>query len=495
MNSALLIIFTTAVLALLLGLRARKGRDMNLEQWSVGGRSFGTVFVFLLMAGEIYTTFSFLGASGSAYGKGASTYYTLAYQLLAYTISYWLLPAIWRYAQRERLLSQPQFFVHKYDSPALGILVALVGVLALVPYLMLQMKGLGLIVSLASYGAISSTTAVWIGSAIVTAYVIASGVRGAAWNAVVKDVAILAVVVFLGIYLPVHYYGSLSAMFSAIDNAKPGYLTFPEKGQSVIWFQSTVLLTSIGFFMWPHTFSSVYTAKSARIFRRNAAILPIYSILLLFVFFVGFAAILRVPGLSGSDIDLALLKLSIQTFDPWFIGIIGAAGLLTALVPGAMILTTASTILANDVYRAGFRQQASDTTVKRLASFMVPVVALVAITLTLNGGTTIVSLLLMGYNFVTQLFPAILCSFAQRNPINKYGAFCGISAGAVTVAAITLSKSSVGGFFPFLPQMLQDLNAGMLALLLNIVVAAIVSLLTKRAGNGVSTNVSREGGT
>lgn len=490
MNIALLIIFATSIMALALGLRARKGYDMNLEQWSVGGRSFGTIFVFLLMAGEIYTTFSFLGASGNAYGKGASTYYILAYQLLAYVISYWLLPAIWQYAQRERLLSQPQFFVHKYGSPALGILVALVGVLALAPYLMLQLKGLGLIVSLASYGAISSTAAVWVGSAIVTAYVIASGVRGAVWNAVVKDILILAVVIFLGLYLPMHYYGSLGAMFSAIDAAKPGYLTFPEKGQSVIWFQSTVLLTAIGFFMWPHTFNSVYTAKNARIFRRNAAILPLYSLLLLFVFFVGFAAILRVPGLSGGEIDLALLKLSIQTFDPWFIGVIGAAGLLTALVPGAMILTTASTILANDVYRAGFRPQATDATVRKLAGFMVPVVALVAIALTLNGGSTIVALLLMGYNFVTQLFPAVLCSFAQRNPVTKQGAFCGILAGAVAVAVITLTKSTIGGLFPFLPQMLQDLNVGMVALLLNVVVTAVVSLLTQQ---GASVSPSMPG--
>jgi SSS family solute:Na+ symporter len=493
MNIALLIIFATAVMALLLGLRARKGRDMNLEQWSVGGRSFGTIFVFLLMAGEIYTTFSFLGASGNAYGKGASTYYILAYQILAYVISYWLLPAIWRYAQRERLLSQPQFFVHKYDSPVLGILVALVGVLALLPYLMLQLKGLGLIVSLASYGAISSTVAVWIGSAIVTAYVIASGVRGAAWNAVVKDVLILAVVVFLGIYLPVHYYGDLGTMFTAIDTAKPGYLTFPEKGQSVIWFQSTVLLTAIGFFMWPHTFNSVYTARNERIFRRNAALLPIYSLLLLFVFFVGFAAILRVPGLSGGDIDLALLNLSLQTFDPWFVGVIGAAGLLTALVPGAMILTTASTILASDVYRAGMRRDASDAQVNKLARWLVPCVALAAIGLTLNGGTTIVALLLMGYNFVTQLFPAVLCSLAARNPITKQGAFCGILVGAIAVAAITLTKSTVGGLFPFLPQTLKDLNVGMVALLLNIAVTAVVSLLTQHRTPAVATNASQAG--
>jgi len=67
LNAALAI---TALGALLLGLRARRGRDTNLEQWTVGGRGFAAVFVFLLMAGEIYTTFTFLGGSGYAYGHG-----------------------------------------------------------------------------------------------------------------------------------------------------------------------------------------------------------------------------------------------------------------------------------------------------------------------------------------------------------------------------------------------------------------------------------------
>ncbi len=70
MNLALLIIFAFLALAIYLGIRARRGKDMDLEEWSVGGRGFGTIFVFLLLAGEIYTTFTFLGASGWAYGGG-----------------------------------------------------------------------------------------------------------------------------------------------------------------------------------------------------------------------------------------------------------------------------------------------------------------------------------------------------------------------------------------------------------------------------------------
>src|SRR6476620_1407638 len=96
--TALFIIILFLFLALFLGIRAQRGKDMNLEQWSVGGRGFGTIFVFLLMAGEIYTTFTFLGGSGWAYSKGAPAFYILCYGTLAYTLSYFLLPAIWRIA-------------------------------------------------------------------------------------------------------------------------------------------------------------------------------------------------------------------------------------------------------------------------------------------------------------------------------------------------------------------------------------------------------------
>ncbi len=140
-------------------------------------------------------------------------------------------------------------------------------------------------------------------------------------------------------------------MFNAIDAAKPGFLALPERGQSVLWFSSSVLLSALGFYMWPHSFGAVYTARDAGVFRKNAIVLPLYQLILLFVFFVGFAAVLKVPGLKGGEVDLALFRISIQTFDPWFVGVIGGAGVLTALVPGSLILMAASTLFANDLCR------------------------------------------------------------------------------------------------------------------------------------------------
>ena len=99
---------------------------------------------------------------------------------------------------------------------------------------------------------------------------------------------------------------------------------------------------------------------------------------------------------------------------------------------------------------------------------------------TLRGGTTIVALLLMGYSFVTQLFPTLLASLLPHNPVTKEGAFAGICVGVATVAFTTISHTSVAMLFPGLPEALRDLNIGIVALVLNVVALAIVSLATRR---------------
>jgi SSS family solute:Na+ symporter len=477
-NPALIVLLAFLLLSLLLGVLARRGHAMNLEQWTVGGRGFGTLFVFLLMAGEIYTTFTFLGASGWAYGKGAPAFYILCYGAVAYSLSYFLLPVIWRYGIAHRLHSQADFFAHKYRSRALGVLVSLVGVAAIVPYLVLQLKGLGIIVSETSYGRLSVAQAIWISVVALVAYVVVSGVRGSAWTAVVKDIMILAVAVALGIYLPIHYYGGLGAMFTAIEKAQPGFLSLPARGMSASWFVSTVLLSSLGFYMWPHGFASTYTARSEETFRRNAIALPLYQLVMLFVFFVGFAAILQVPGLKGADADLSLLRLSKITFGPWTVGLIGAAGLLTALVPGSMLLMTGATILAKNVWGA-LVPGTSEAQVTTIARWLVPVLALATVLFTLHGGSAIVPLLLLGYNFVTQLFPALVLSLPARPLATRAGAIAGIATGEAIVIALQASGVKLATLLPAWPSVITDLNIGIVAMIANVAVLWAVSAMTR----------------
>lgn len=476
MNAALPILILFLLAAFGLGVWSKRGKEMNLEQWTVGGRGFGSIFVFLLLAGEIYTTFTFLGASGYSYSFGAASFYILGYGALAYVLSYCVAPAIWRYAKRERLVSQPDWFVSKYRSRNLGLIVTLVGVIAMIPYLELQLTGLGIIVEETSYGAISRSAAMLIGGIVLAAYVIISGIHSAAWNAVIKDVLVLVIVVAIGIYLPLHYFGGISEMFHAVQAKSPDMLKLHDPAHDSGWFITSILLSALGFFMWPHYFGAVYSAKDEKTFRRNAALLPVYQLVLLFVFFTGFTAYLVVPGLANGD--LSLLRLSSHAFPPLVTGLVGAAGLFCALVPGAMLLTTSATMLAKNVYKE-FAPNATDARVSQLAKILVPVITAVSLYLAFQGGSALVNLLLLGYAFVTQFFPSIMVSLTRKNPVNKWGAGSGIIVGTIMVAWLTIGHYTVGNVLPFLPSSLHHLNVGVLALVANIAVTAAVSVTTR----------------
>jgi solute:Na+ symporter, SSS family len=238
--------------------------------------------------------------------------------------------------------------------------------------------------------------------------------------------------------------------------------------------------------MWPHTFASLYTAREPGAFRRNAVILPLYQLINLFVFMIGFTAVLQVPGLTGPDVDLSLFKLALASFPPWIIGLIGATGVLTALVPGSMILIAGATLAANNLVRP-LRPGMNDAATARLCKILVPILALVCVGFTLQGGDTIVQLLLMGYNFVTQLFPCFIASLMRRNPLSRPAAAAGIVAGVATVAATVLSGFSLSKL-PFLG-LLQDVNVGVAALAVNLAVTGAVAFAT-RAGRAERTQAA-----
>jgi SSS family solute:Na+ symporter len=147
-------------------------------------------------------------------------------------------------------------------------------------------------------------------------------------------------------------------------------------------------------------------------------------------------------------------------------------------VPGSIILISAATILAQNVYRP-LAKDVSDRRLSLLARALVPVITLVAVLLTLRGGSAIVNLLLMGYNLVTQLFPAVIMSLGRRRVVTSAGAFAGIVAGEATVAYVSFSGTSVAALVPWAPDVVKDLNVGIVALIVNVAVFALVTLATR----------------
>lgn len=464
---ALLVISVIVSAASFVGFYAGSHRKMNLEQWTVGGRGFGLVLVWLLMAGEVYTTFTFLGASGWAYSKGGPVLYILGYQPLIYVVSFYILPQMWEVGQKHRLQTQADFFRVRYRSKYLEAFVALVGVIFIIPYLQLQLTGLGIIVEMASFGAIHRTPAMVISFAIVAAFVFTSGIRGVAWISGVKDVLLLFAAIFVGIAIPYHYFGGIGPMFSALVRANPGHLVMPgaTKNLGHAWYVSTVLLTALGFFMWPQYVGASFTAKSGDTLRRNAVIMPLYSITMPLMFFVGLSATLVIPGLTSGD--LSLLAIVRKTFPAWFLGVIGGAGALTAMVPSAVLILTAATLFIKNFCRPMLAPSMTDPQVARLAKSTVLLITALALCFAIYSSSSLVALLLLGYAGVAQFFPGVVLGLYSKR-VTAAGVFAGLIAGVAIVAFLMLTKRDP----------LMGLNVGFIALCVNFAITEVVSLLT-----------------
>jgi solute:Na+ symporter, SSS family len=465
----LTIIAATVAIGTAVGFLAGARQVMSLEQWTVGGRRFGVVLVFLLTAGEVYTTFSFLGASGWAYSRGGPILYVLAYLALAYVVSFFILPPLWELGCRLGMQTQSDFFALRYGNRALAALVCVIGIACFVPYIQLQITGIGIIVSVASYNAIGRTPAMVAAVALLVAFVFARGIGAVAWVSVVKDALMVFATLAIGIGVPLVHFGGPAPMFAALVHAHPTHLTMPGATPNLghAWFISTVLLTSLGLYMWPHAFAASFTARSADTLRRNAVVMPLYTLTLALIFFAGFAAVLIVPGLANGD--LAMLTVVRQTFPPWFLGVVGGAGALTAMVPASIFILTAATLFAKNLYRPLLAPTMSDDQVAGLARAMVVVLGVISLSLAIFSSSTLVSLLLTGYAGVTQFFPGVVLGLYSKR-VTARAVFAGMIAGVGTALFLMLTHRDP----------LYGVSAGFVALCLNFASTISVSLLSRK---------------
>ena len=454
------------------GFLAGRKRELNLEEWAVAGRGLGVVLVWILMAGETFTAFSVLGISGWIYSKGGPTLYVLVYLTLGQVIVFFMGPALWEFGRKYGTQTMGDFFAKRFGSDLLAAVVAVAGVVFLVVYLQLQITSLGIIVNVASFEAVGRLPAMIAATAVVASFVLASGVRGVVWVSVLKDFLLVFVAFLVGIWIPYAHFGGIGPMFAAVELAKPGHLVMPgattNYGHS--WFISTVLVNSL-MFAWPHFFAGVFTAKSGETVRKNAILMPLYMLPLALIIFAGCAAILVAPGLKNGD--LALLTAVRSTFPPWLLGVIGAAGALTAMVPAAVQILTASTLLAKNVYRPLVSPAMSDDEIGRAARIAVVAIALLALYLSAHSSTTLVGLLLLAYSGVGQFAPGIILGL-YSNRAGSRGVLFGLLTGlAVTGALVFTHNDPVCG-----------LNAGLVGIGANVSVVA-ASLLFPGTSRGV----------
>lgn len=455
----------------------------SLEEWGLAGRSFGTWVTWFLIGGDLYTAYTVIAVPAALYGAGAIGFFAVPYAVIAYPYMMMVLPRLWRVCHRHGYVTFADFVSGRYGNRWLTIAVALTGVLALMPYIALQLVGMKVVIAAMGLHGEWPLAAAFI---ILAAYTYSSGLRAPAVIAIVKDMMLYIMVLAAIIIIPIKL-GGYTRVFEIANQAlathAPAASIFLKPGQ-FLGYSTLAIGSALALMLYPHTATAVLSASSANVVRRNAAMLPAYSFLLGLIALLGYLAI--AAGIKTPDTSSAIPLLFMKSFPEWFAGFCLAAVAIGALVPAAIMSIAASNLFTRNLYGAVAGRRMLPNEESSMAKVVSLVVKFGALIFVLYLPTPYaIEMQLLGGIWMCQLVPSIVIGVFTRwfHPwALLLGWAAGMAAGTAMAAELHL-KSSV---YPLhLPAWLGGtwaMYAAVPALLLNLAVAAILTVAFRSVG-------------
>src|SRR5690606_15690890 len=151
--------------------------------------------------------------------------------------------------------------------------------------------------------------------------------------------------------LPTHLYGSIGGMFDRVVAEHPEYLTLPGPGEQTpaTRYSSEILVSILGFSMWPHMFMKCFTARSARLVQLSVVFYPSFLFFLLPLIFLGYVAVLG-GGPADDSVLLWLVDLvADQPAYPLLFAFLAFAVLAASMSTGDALLHAGGSIAIRDV--------------------------------------------------------------------------------------------------------------------------------------------------
>jgi SSS family solute:Na+ symporter len=487
--------------------------DLNhLDEWGLGGRSFGGWVTWFLIGGDLYTAYTFVAVPALLFGVGAAGFFALPYTIIVYPLVFLALIRLWSISHVHGYVTPADFVRGRTGSPTMALLVALTGIVATMPYIALQLVGIQAV--LTAMG-IKGHWPLIIAFAILAAYTYNSGLRAPALIAFVKDALIYLVILVAIVYIPAKLGGwdsiftAAATKFDKTPNPADGILLAPA-GQ--LQYATLALGSALALFLYPHSVTGVLAARSRNTIKRNMAALPAYSLVLGLLALLGYMAIAAgtkpvvtgtVTSVSGTplgpktDGNTVVPLLFDQMFPSWFAGIAFAAVAIGALVPAAIMSIAAANLWTRNVYKEYLHRDATpaqEARMSKLASLVVKFGALVVI-LALDPQFSI-DLQLIGGVIILQTLPAVALGVFNRW-FHRGGLIAGWAAGMIsgfwmlwlipqifyTADGPQVVREHFGGSAFKLSELGLDTKVtiypGFIALLVNLVVAVLVTVLLR----------------
>ncbi|UWU24706.1 sodium:solute symporter family protein (plasmid) [Rhizobium sp. CB3060] len=474
-STALAVFLFFFALVTILGFVASRWRKpatlAHIDEWGLGGRSFGTWITWFLVGGDFYTAYTVIAVPALVYTVGAYGFFALPYTIVVYPFVFMVMPVLWKRARDFGYVTAGDVVHGQYGSRPLELAVAATGVIATMPYIALQLVGMTTVLkALGLHGELPLAIAF----IVLALYTYSAGLRAPALIAFVKDIMIYIVVITAVALIPSKL-GGYANVFAAADAAfqAKGSGNLLLGGNQYVAYATLALGSALAAFMYPHTLTGIFASNSGKTIRKNAVLLPAYTLLLgllALLGYMGHAAGLKLE--SPNDVVPALFK---TLFSGWFSGFAFAAIAIGALVPAAVMSIGAANLFTRNFWKAYVNPEVSsagEAKVAKLTSLVVKVGALLVIIFLPTQFA--LDLQLLGGIWILQTLPALVFGLYTnwfRAPGLLAGWFVGFIGGTFLVWDAgwkPLHLISLGGE-PF------TIYTGLLALAANIAVAVVIN--------------------
>ncbi|MGH8122634.1 MAG: sodium:solute symporter, partial [Rudaea sp.] len=268
-----------------------------------------------------------------------------------------------------------------------------------------------------------------------------------------------------------------------VFTAKGGATGIVLQPSQVMAFASLALGSAFALFLYPHTATATLAASSPNVIRRNAIYLPVYTIALGLIAMLGYMAIAAHVNARGTTVVPALIM---QSFPEWFAGFCCAAIALGALVPAAIMSIGAANLVTRNIWRPYVDNNmtaAQESRVAKVTSLVVKIGALAFVVLLPLDFA--INLQLLGSIWILQIFPAVILGLYTRW-FSARALLGGWLVGMLLGTGLSWSQGPRPVPVYELPG-LGKVYIGLIALAVNIIVAAIITVLAGKDGAADAT--------
>jgi SSS family solute:Na+ symporter len=474
----------------------RKGDLDLLNEWGLGGRRFGTVITWFLVGGDLYTAYTFIAVPALAFGAGAIAFFAVPYTILIFPILFLVFPRLWYVCRKHDYITPADFVRGRYGNRWLALAVTITGIVATMPYIALQLVGLQVVIGglgIPGTGYLGDLPLI-IAFVILAAFTYSSGLRAPASIAIVKDILIYITAFAAVIVVPIQL-GGFGKLFAAVP-AQKLLLAVPGANTTGAYsaYATLALGSALALFLYPHSMTGILSASSGHAIRRNAALLPGYSLMLGLLALVGFFAIAAgvgnlpeyAAGFKQFGNNFAVPALFLHSFPSWFVGIAFAAVGIGALVPAAIMSIAAANLYTRNIHREFINTNPTDKEEAQMAKWVSLIVKFGALAFILFVPTQYaIQLQLLGGIWIIQTLPSVMLGVYTRW-FNDWALLIGWAVGifagtAMAVAAKltpTYALAFAGHTFPG--------YAALYTVVLNLVIAVVLTLVFNALRGGTA---------